>query len=396
MAPIQNASRNPKNAAGFVVWFTGVPASGKTTLAATLALNLRERFPKVELLDLDDARAHLGPATDDSTAGPDAAERRLGFVAQKLSRIGVAAVVAAVSAKRMVRDEQRASVERFVEVYCDAPVEVAEKRDAKGTYARARRGELQNVAGVNGPYEAPERAEVVCRTAEQPVEECVMQVLKHLEQEGHIARRSSRAGPLVIRRIQPPAALKHTGRVAASAARAAAAKASGLLAARPTLVPGGKPTSIPRGAGTGKAAPSAAPKSGDDASAAPAAETPLRSVKAETKAVEAAAPAKAPKGAKKSAAPKPEKAAPKKSLAKKASGKKAAPKKAAAAKAGKKAKPAPKAAARKLARKAPAAKAPAKKAKALKPAAKKAAPKKAEKKAASKKEKKAAKKKSKR
>lgn len=370
MAQIQSAPRNPKKD-GFVVWFTGLPASGKTTLAATLALNLRERFPRVELLDMDDARAHLGPAADGTKAGPEAGERRLGFVAQRLSRNGVAAVVAAVSPKRQVRADVRASVERFVEVFCDAPVEVAEKRDAKGIYAKARRGELQDVPGVNGPYEAPEQAEVVCRTAEQPVEECVLQVLKHLEQEGHIARRSSRAGPLVIRPLPMPAALKHAGRVAASVARAAAAKAGGLRPARPVLVPVGKPIPI------GQAPDSAKPAPAVKLAAEPAGEAPVRPLRAaEPKAVREAAGAKAPKAAAEKVAPaaappKPKKASAKKPAAKKAdqgaAAKKAIAKKSPAKKAAKKAK-APKKA---IAKKSPA-KTPAKKAKAPKPAAKKA------------------------
>jgi adenylylsulfate kinase len=415
MAPIQSAPRNTKKTEGFVVWFTGLPASGKTTLAATLALNLKERFPKVELLDADEAREHLGPAAGDSKAGPDAGERRLGFVAQRLSRSGVAAVVAAVSPARQLRADVRASVDRFVEVFCDAPLELAEKRDAKGIYARARKGELQNVAGVNGPYEPPEHAEVICRTAEQPIEECVLQVLKHLEQEGHISRRSSRAGPLVIRPLLPPPPFKHSGRVAPSAARAAAPKAGAPAPARPILLPSSKPIPIAHGAGQVKPAPA---RRAADASATPVAagQGPARPPKEEPKAASERAPAKkaevgqvVPRKAKKPAPKEPasnkpvlkesstlkpaaEKPLPKKAAAKESEPKKAKPAaKKAAAKGGKKpaarksapkkAKPAAKKAAAMAGKKAAAQKSASKKAK---PAAKKAAAK-AGKKAASKK-----------
>jgi adenylylsulfate kinase len=397
MAPIQSAPRNTKKAEGFVVWFTGLPASGKTTLAATLALNLKERFPKVELLDADEAREHLGPAADDSRVGPDVGERRLGFVAQRLSRTGVAAVVAAVSPTRQLRADLRASVDRFVEVFCDAPLELAEKRDAKGIYARARKGELQNVAGVNGPYEPPEHAEVVCRTAEQPVEECVLQVLKHLEQEGHISRRSSRAGPLVIRPLLPPAALKHSGRVSPSAARAAAPKTGASAPARPILLPSSKPIPIEHAAGQAKPAPAdraaeasaAVVADGQVPARPPKAEPEVASERASAKKAKIArvVPQKAEKPASEDAstlkpggqppaksakrAASAEKALPKKAAAKKSEPKKPAPKKAAkpAAKKSEPKKPAPKKAAKPAAKKAakPAAK------KAAKPAAKKAA-----------------------
>ncbi len=245
MTNTHSASRSTKDPDGFVVWFTGLPASGKTTLAATLAANLKDRFPRIELLDAQAMRQTFGHTLGFAKDDRDTNVRRIGFVAQRLSRNGVAAVVAAVSPSGDVRKEVRASIDRFVEVFCDAPLEVLERRDAKGIYARARKGELSNVIGIHEPYEPPTEAEIVCRTAEESIEACVIQILKYLEQEGLISRRPTRAGPLVIRPVLLPGTVKHAGRGAGASIRQARASqltgSNARLAARKAASPGVKP-----------------------------------------------------------------------------------------------------------------------------------------------------------
>jgi adenylylsulfate kinase len=107
-------------------------------------------------------------------------------VCHLLSRNNVVAIGAAISPYRAIRDESRAMIGDFVEVFADTPIEVCERRDAKGLYARARAGELKGFTGVDDPYEAPLAPEVVCRTAEETVDECVGNVLAKLEALGYL------------------------------------------------------------------------------------------------------------------------------------------------------------------------------------------------------------------
>ena len=107
--------------------------------------------------------------------------RRLGFLCRLLSKHGVCAIAAAISPYRAVRDEIRASLPDFVEVYVNAPLEVCEARDPKGLYRKARAGELRAFTGIDDPYEAPARPEVECRTDRESLEECVAKVLAAID-----------------------------------------------------------------------------------------------------------------------------------------------------------------------------------------------------------------------
>jgi adenylylsulfate kinase len=159
---------------GLTVWLTGLPSSGKTTLALGLAERLVQAGRRVEVLDGDVVRRHL--AKDLGYSRQDRAEnvRRVGFVADLLARNGVVAVCALVSPYREDRDDVRARhAGRFCEVYVSAPLEVCTARDVKGLYARQRAGELHGVTGVDDPYEPPLRPEVVVPTHAQSVEESV-------------------------------------------------------------------------------------------------------------------------------------------------------------------------------------------------------------------------------
>jgi len=167
----------PLPAEGFAVWFTGLPAAGKTTLAEALARELRASGRSVELLDGDVVRTHLSKGLGFSKEDRDTNIRRIGFVAQLLARNGVIALCAAISPYRAVRDEVRSMIGSFVEVYVDAPLEVCEQRDPKGLYAKARAGTVKGVTGVDDPYEAPVNPEVVCRTSEETVEQSVARIM---------------------------------------------------------------------------------------------------------------------------------------------------------------------------------------------------------------------------
>jgi adenylylsulfate kinase len=183
------------DACGVTVWFTGLSASGKTTISQAVADALRARGYRVETLDGDVVRQNLTKGLGFSKEGRDENIRRIGFVAHLLSRNGVIAVVAAISPYREIRDEVRARIGRFVEVFANAPLEVCEQRDPKGLYRKARAGELKGFTGIDDPYEAPLAPEVECRTDLETVEESVAKVLRALEAYGYVDRGQTTAFP---------------------------------------------------------------------------------------------------------------------------------------------------------------------------------------------------------
>jgi adenylyl-sulfate kinase len=166
---------------GFVVWLTGLSGAGKSTVAAKLAPALAERGHRVELLDGDEVRTNLCQGLGFSRADRDTNIARIGYVAGKLARHGVAVLVAAISPYRQARDQVRASVEVFVEVHVAAPLDTCAERDPKGLYAKALAGEIKNFTGVSDPYEPPPQPEVTLHTEAQSVDESVHQVLEWLE-----------------------------------------------------------------------------------------------------------------------------------------------------------------------------------------------------------------------
>jgi sulfate adenylyltransferase/3'-phosphoadenosine 5'-phosphosulfate synthase len=173
--------------AGFVVWFTGLSGSGKSTLAALLAAELGARGVHVEVLDGDEVRTHLSKGLTFSREDRDTNIRRIGFVAKLLARSGACAMTAAISPYRAIRDEQRANVENFVEVYCKASVPALAERDVKGLYKKALAGEIKGFTGVDDPYEEPLAPEVVAYTDRETKEESLARILEALEALGLVA-----------------------------------------------------------------------------------------------------------------------------------------------------------------------------------------------------------------
>jgi len=171
---------------GFTVWFTGLSGAGKSTLAHLLVEELRGRDFKIELLDGDIVRTNLSKGLGFSKEDRDTNILRIGFVANLLTRNGVAAVVSAISPYRDVRDKVRALIGDFVEVYVNAPIEVCESRDVKGLYAKARAGEITGFTGVDDPYEPPAQPEVEVRTDLHSEDECLAQILAALEERGYL------------------------------------------------------------------------------------------------------------------------------------------------------------------------------------------------------------------
>lgn len=165
----------------FTVWFTGVPSSGKSTTAALLCRSLQHMGLHAELLDSGKIRRELNPDLGFSKEDVRRSMNRLAYECQMLNRNNVVAIVAAVSPYREFRKEVRARLGSFVEVFCDAPVETLIKRNPDSLLARARRGEVTNVAGVDVPYEPPDSPEVHLNTASMSAQDCLRRILKTLE-----------------------------------------------------------------------------------------------------------------------------------------------------------------------------------------------------------------------
>jgi adenylyl-sulfate kinase len=173
---------------GFTLWFTGLPSSGKSTLARKVEEILLERGMNVEVLDGDEVRENLSKGLGFSKEDRDTNIRRIGFVAKLLSRNGTVAITAAISPYKDVRDEMRRAIGRFVEVYVKCPIDVLKERDVKGLYKKALAGEIKHFTGVDDPYEAPVRPEILIESDREAVDESVGKIVQTLEVMGYIPR----------------------------------------------------------------------------------------------------------------------------------------------------------------------------------------------------------------
>jgi sulfate adenylyltransferase len=176
----------PRHRQGVCVWFTGLSGSGKSTTAEVLTMLLLEHGRQVTVLDGDVVRTHLSRGLGFSREDRDTNIRRIGFVAAEIVRHGGVVVCAAISPYRATRNEVRQMVgtDQFVEVFVDTPLEECERRDAKGMYAMARRGEITGWTGIDDPYEAPEHAEIILDTVSYTAEDNARRIIAHLEETG--------------------------------------------------------------------------------------------------------------------------------------------------------------------------------------------------------------------
>ena len=171
---------------GFVLWFTGLSGSGKSTIADRVAEKLRERGLKIERLDGDTVRKSLTRDLGFSERDRNENIRRVAFVAKLLSRNGVGVIASFISPYRKIRNHVREEVTNFVEVYAKCPLEICIERDPKGLYKKALNGEIENFTGVSHPYEEPENPEILLETDKKTVDECVDKVINKLEEFGLI------------------------------------------------------------------------------------------------------------------------------------------------------------------------------------------------------------------
>lgn len=162
---------------GLTVWFTGLSGSGKSTLSLAVSEQLAANGYRVQLLDGDEVRTFLSRDLGFSKQDRDENIRRIGYVAELLTKNGVITLVSAISPYRDARDAVRARIPNFLEVFVNAPVEECERRDVKGLYKRARAGEIKVFTGISDPYEQPLNPDLECRTDLETVPESIQRVI---------------------------------------------------------------------------------------------------------------------------------------------------------------------------------------------------------------------------
>lgn len=175
---------------GFTVWFTGLPSAGKTTLACLLQKKISEMEIPVEHLDGDEIRKHLTKDLGYSKEDRNENIRRITFVAKLLTRVGAAVITSTISPYRSLREHARSEIGNFVEVYVNCPLEVCIRRDVKGLYKKALRGEVTQFTGVSDPYEPPLHPEIVLATDQTTPEENMEFIISKLQDLGYISNSS--------------------------------------------------------------------------------------------------------------------------------------------------------------------------------------------------------------
>ena len=171
---------------GVTVWFTGLSGAGKSTIAEKLEQILKAKGRNVEILDGDVVRTNLSKGLGFSKEDRDINIRRIGFVCDLLARNGVVAIAAAISPYREIRDENRANTENFLEVYVECSIEELTRRDVKGLYEKALKGEIKNFTGISDPYEEPLNPEVTLNSETQTEEESLKILTDKLEELGYL------------------------------------------------------------------------------------------------------------------------------------------------------------------------------------------------------------------
>ncbi|MGH0595236.1 adenylyl-sulfate kinase [Bacillus pretiosus] len=170
----------------FVVWFTGLSASGKSTVANAVARKLFEKNIGNYVLDGDNIRHGLNKDLGFSESDRMENIRRIGEVAKLFVDQGTVVLTAFISPFRVDRKQVRdlLAVDEFIEVFVKCPIEECEKRDPKGLYKKARKGDIKEFTGVDSPYEEPEQAELIVETHKYSIEECAEQIVKYLQERG--------------------------------------------------------------------------------------------------------------------------------------------------------------------------------------------------------------------
>lgn len=183
---VDETYKKHNNHKGFVLWLTGLSASGKTTIADEVSKILEKNNIKIERLDGDVVRETLTKDLGFSKEDRDENIKRIGLVVKLLSNNGIGVIASFISPYREQRKELKDKIENFIEVFVDTPLEICEKRDAKGLYKKARAGEIKNFTGISDPYEKPKNPDIHLETDKMSVEESVKMVIKYLKKNNYI------------------------------------------------------------------------------------------------------------------------------------------------------------------------------------------------------------------
>lgn len=176
--------------AGRIIWITGRPSSGKSTLARTVVAALKRSGVATLWLDSDDLRTVLTPAAEYTSGEREQFYAALGHIALLAEAGGIVAVVSATASRRAYRDRVRARASHFTEVFLDCDEETLRRRDAKGLYAMSDRGEISKLPGAGAPYEPPEQAELALDSGRMTPERMADAVLRWIDAEGPAERPS--------------------------------------------------------------------------------------------------------------------------------------------------------------------------------------------------------------
>lgn len=195
-ATVTRARREKQNNhRGAIIWFTGLSGSGKSTLAHSVEEALHRKGCRTFVLDGDNVRhglcGDLGFSSEDRIENI----RRVGEMARLFMEAGIIVLTAFISPYRTDRDCVRSMVKNddFIEIFCDAPIEICESRDVKGLYKKARAGQIAEFTGISSPYEAPVAAELVLNTGATELDACVRQILGEMTQRGVISGHNLKA-----------------------------------------------------------------------------------------------------------------------------------------------------------------------------------------------------------
>jgi adenylylsulfate kinase len=229
---------------GFTLWLTGMHGTGKSTYAAYIAARLRQVGRNVEILDEGELGDDLWQGLGDSKEERSTIVRRLGFVAQLLTRNNVAVIVPCVSPYKSVREENRRVISKYVEVYVDCPTEKLIERDTTGKYKKALSGEIPNFIGITEPYEPPTSPEVTIHSDTESVEDGAMKIFQSLldlslvtpEELKIITGKKMKANPLPKKARQAETAAKPEPKSAGKGAKARPATRAARVA-KPAAAP---------------------------------------------------------------------------------------------------------------------------------------------------------------
>ena len=176
------------NDSGFVVWLTGLSGSGKTTIGRSLEAKLRELGYRVELLDGDEVRKQLSPDLGFTKNDRETHARRVVYLSRLLAKNGIITLVSLIAPYRAFREYARKEIADYVEVYVKTPLETCIKRDPKGLYKKALRGEITDMTGIQDPYEEPINPEAVIDTEHLTVDQSAELIMSSLRGLGYIPK----------------------------------------------------------------------------------------------------------------------------------------------------------------------------------------------------------------